>query len=84
VPATKTTVPHHLQRILADASPAAPFELSALLSEVTDAAHAERFGRCSSCGAAQSHGTDANPDSLFANLSNAQIESLARHFAWLR
>ena len=35
-------------------------------------------------GGARSHGTAANPDPLFANLSNAEIESLATHVASLR
>ena len=35
-------------------------------------------------GGARSHGTAAKPDPLFANLSNAEIESLAAHFASLR
>jgi cytochrome c553 len=35
-------------------------------------------------GGTRSHGTAAKPDPLFANLSNAEIESLAAHFASLR
>ncbi|MBC7989874.1 MAG: c-type cytochrome [Luteimonas sp.] len=35
-------------------------------------------------GGNRSHGTAAKPDPLFANLSNAEIESLAAHFASLR
>ena len=35
-------------------------------------------------GGSRSHGTAAKPDPLFANLSNAEIESLAAHFASLR
>ena len=33
---------------------------------------------------ARSHGTAAKPDPLFVNLSNAEIEALAAHFASLR
>ena len=35
-------------------------------------------------GGTRSHGTAAKPDPLLANLSNAEIESLAAHFASLR
>ena len=35
-------------------------------------------------GGTRSHGTAAKPDPLFANLSNAEIESLAAHLASLR
>ena len=35
-------------------------------------------------GGTRSHGTAATPDPLFANLSNAEIESLAAHLASLR
>ena len=35
-------------------------------------------------GGTRSHGTAANPDPLFANLSNDEIESLAMHLASLR
>jgi cytochrome c553 len=35
-------------------------------------------------GGIRSHGTAAKPDPLLANLSNAEIESLAAHFASLR
>jgi cytochrome c553 len=35
-------------------------------------------------GGTRSHGTAATPDPLFADLSNAEIESLAAHFASLR
>jgi cytochrome c553 len=35
-------------------------------------------------GGTRSHGTASKPDPLFANLSNAEIESLAAHLASLR
>ena len=35
-------------------------------------------------GGSRSHGTAAKPDPLFADLSNAEIESLAAHLASLR
>ncbi len=35
-------------------------------------------------GGTRSHGTAAKPDPLLANLSNAELESLAAHFASLR
>jgi cytochrome c553 len=35
-------------------------------------------------GGARSHGTSAKPDPLLASLTNAEIESLAAHFASLR
>jgi cytochrome c553 len=35
-------------------------------------------------GGIRPHGTAVKPDPLFANLSNAEIESLAAHFASLR
>ena len=35
-------------------------------------------------GGTRSHGSAANPDPLLANLSNAEIESLAAHLASLR
>jgi cytochrome c553 len=35
-------------------------------------------------GGTRSHGTAPKPDPLFANLSHAEIESLAAHFASLR